>query len=215
MINKFNLLIMKFTYLIVFILALSFLNAQDNSGSSIITDDLMEQMNQKSEKDLIRVNIRLTEQYDINNIKNALLTMDKEDRRYFVINELKAFRDETQKDILNFIEAKMQFKQARLIHSLWITNTVTCFATKDVINELALRGDIDRIDWDEERNMLIEDDFKSGGDTDDSKGGKEITWNVTHLNVTDVWALGFDGTGIIVGVLEPTQTTPLVPPVKV
>ncbi|MCD4682599.1 MAG: S8 family serine peptidase, partial [Bacteroidales bacterium] len=193
---------MKFTYLVLFMLAFSFLNAQDYSGSSVITDDLLEQMNQKSEKDLIRINIRLTEQYDINNIKNALLDMDKEERRYFVINELKAFRDETQKDILNFIEAKMQYKQARLIRSLWITNTVTCVATKDVIDELAIRSDIDRIDWDEDRKMLINDNIPGSDNPGDPLGGKEITWNVTHLNVTDVWALGFDGTGVIVGVLD-------------
>ncbi len=191
---------MKFTYLIVFILAFSFMYAQDNSGSSVITDALSEQMDQKSESDLIQINIRLSEQYNLNNIKSELAIMEKEEQRDFVINELQAFRDESQAEILQFIRIKNRDGKTELIHSLWITNTITCLATKDVINELAQRMDIDRIDWDEERKMLIGDNKSGSGGSDN--GGKEITWNVTHIDATDVWALGYTGAGIVVGVLD-------------
>lgn len=33
-------------------------------------------------------------------------------------------------------------------------------------------------------------------------GSKEITWNVLKINATDVWALGINGEGIIVSVID-------------
>ena len=193
---------MKLFKLTLLILAFAFISVQDLVGSSVITDALSEQMDQKSETELIRINIRMNEQYNLNNIKSELLTMEKEERRDFVISELQSFRDESQGEILQFIRIKNRDGKTELIHSLWITNTITCMATKDVINELAQRMDIDRIDWDEKRKMLIGDNMSEPGISGNPDGGKEITWNVSHIDATDVWALGFTGAGIVVGVLD-------------
>ncbi|MBN2175138.1 MAG: S8 family serine peptidase [Bacteroidales bacterium] len=193
---------MKIKFLLVFALVAAFIVAQGQTSSSVITPQLTEQMNQKSGNVMIRINIRMAEQFDLSTIQNALNTMDKNDKRLFVVNELKAFRDESQADLLNFIDSKIQKKQARLIHSLWITNTVTCFATKEAINELASRTDIDRIDWDEERKMLIGDNRPEPAIPGDPDGTEEITWNVSILNVPSVWSLGFTGTGVTVAVID-------------
>jgi hypothetical protein len=176
--------------------------AQEKPIGSMVTNDLIEQMNQKSADELIRINIRLKNQYDLQNLNDALANMDKTARRALVVNELKTFSNQTQKGILSLIEAKTEKNQAQLIYSLWINNVITCLASKEVIYELSLRNDIDRIDWDEERNMLIEQESFSSNEPEDSKGTNEITWNVTKLNVPAVWALGFTGSGVKVGVLD-------------
>ncbi len=193
---------MKQFLLFAFLFFSSLLIAQEKPIGSVVTNDLIQQMDQKTEGELIRINIRLKNQYDIQNLNDALASMDKTARRALVINELKTFSNQTQKDILKLIEARSEKNQAKLIYSLWINNVVTCEATRQVIYELSHRNDIDRIDWDEERNMLMEDDFMSENDDENLKGVQEITWNVTKINVTNVWALGFTGSGVMVGIID-------------
>ncbi len=178
------------------------LMAQEKSLGSIVTKDLKEQMDQNKDNELIRINIRLIDQYDLQNLNDALVNLDRTARRAVVINELKSFRDKSQKGILTYLETKYGQNKAQLIYSLWITNVITCMASNDVIYDLSQRIDIDRIDWDESRKMIIENEILPEDDPEGGNGGKEITWNVTKVNAPAVWALGYTGAGIIVGVLD-------------
>ena len=86
-----------------------------------------------------------------------------------------------------------------VIHRFWIVNVVTCMASEAVIYDLAMRSDIERIDIDEERNMLINEPAASPNPI---MGIDEITYNVLKVNAPDVWALGFTGEGIVVSVID-------------
>jgi serine protease AprX len=178
------------------------LMAQEASHVSSVTSELKVQMDQNKDNELIRINIRLKSQYDLQNINEALANLDRTARRAVVINELKSFSENSQKGILNYLEKKSRQNQVKLIYSLWITNVITCLASNDAINELSLRNDIDRIDWDEERKMIIDNEISLSDEPEGGNGTKEITWNVTKVNVPAVWALGYTGAGIKVGVLD-------------
>ena len=178
------------------------LMAQEKPLGSIVTKDLKEQMDQNKDNELIRINIRLIDQYDLQNLSDALENLDRTARRAVVISELKSFRDKSQKDILTYLETQSGQNKAQLIYSLWITNVITCMASNDVIYDLSKRIDIDRIDWDESRKMIIDEETAFEDVPDEAKGGKEITWNVTKVNAPAVWALGYTGAGIKVGVLD-------------
>ena len=193
---------MKNILLLIVLFISSFAIAQDKQIGSIVTADLIQQIEQNTENDLIRINIRLKEQYNIQNLSTQILGLDKAARRAVVVSELKEFTSQSQRGVLNLIETKSKNNQAKLIYSLWINNVVTCYATKDVIYELSFRNDIDRIDWDEKRMLLINNNEPNSKDPGNPNGSKEITWNVTQLDVTDVWDLGYTGAGITVGVLD-------------
>jgi subtilisin family serine protease len=188
-----------FLSLFFFTLALS---AQEKMIGNSVTKDLLDQMEQTSENELIRINIRLTNQFDVQNLEEAFPALDRPGRRALVTNELKSFSQRTQKGVLDLIDQRSKTNEAELIYSLWINNVITAMASKDLIFELSQRSDIDRIDWDEERNLLMAQESLLAGGDDSPEGTLEITYNVNIMNVPAVWAAGFEGEGVVVGVID-------------
>lgn len=176
--------------------------AQEKPIGSSVTKDLIEKMDQNKNNELIRINIRMASQFDIQNIDNALASLSREERKVFVAGELKDFTARTQKGVIAYLDHKVKENEAQIIYSLWINNVITCLASNEVISDLSRRSDIDRIDWDEERKMIIDHEILPSDEPEGGNGGKEITWNVTKVNVPAVWALGYNGAGIKVGVLD-------------
>ncbi len=195
----------KFT-LIIFLLEITIITkfsfSQEMHLGFSLTKDLIEQMNQNKNDELIRINIRLASQFDIQNLNAALLNLDRQGRRELVVKELKDFSERTQKGILAYLDAKIQENQAQLIFKLWINNVITCMASNEVIATLSQRNDIDRIDWDESRKMIVDSEILPAEEPEGGNGGKEITWNVSKVNAPAVWALGYTGAGIKVGVID-------------
>jgi hypothetical protein len=164
----------KFTLLLSLLSIIFFSNfvfSQEKALGSFITSALKEQMDQNKDNELIRINIRLIDQYDIQNLNIALANSERTARRAMVINELKSFRDKSQKEILTYLATKSGQNKAQLIYSLWITNVITCMASNDVIYDLSHRNDIDRIDWDESRKMIIDEETAFEDDPAEAKGG--------------------------------------------
>ena len=190
----------KLTILFFVLMSLSII-AQEKPQTSSITDDLASYLDQRSD-DLIRINIRLKDQYNTCSLKNELSLLDRAQRRELVKSELKAFSQNSQADLLNYLENKSNYNEAKVIHRFWITNVITCMASEEVIYELALRSDISRIDIDEERNLLSNEPVENKPLSSPLMGVDEITYNVLKVNAPDVWALGFTGEGIVVSVID-------------
>ncbi|RLD41947.1 MAG: hypothetical protein DRI88_12100, partial [Bacteroidetes bacterium] len=176
--------------------------AQKNSEYRPVTDDLMAYLNERSDKELVRINIRLKDQYDIQSLSGKLAVLDYAQKRELVVSELKTFSQNAQADLLNYLESKSYYSEAEIIHRFWIANVVSCMASESVIYELASRSDIARIDIDEERNLLINEPVSELVASDPVKGVDEITYNVNIVNAPAVWALGFTGEGVIVAVID-------------
>jgi len=145
----------KLTILFCVLISLSIM-AQEKSKQSPITNDLIAYIDQRSD-DLFRINIRLKDNYNTQSLKSELSLLDRAQRKELVKSELKAFSQNSQTDLLNYLESKSYYNEAKVIHRFWITNVITCMASEEVIYELALRSDIDRIDIDEERNLLCDE----------------------------------------------------------
>jgi len=188
---------MKNLTILFFVLISLSIMAQEKSQNYPITNDLIAYIDQRSD-DLIRINIRLKDQYNTQSLKSELSLLDRAQRRELVKSELKVFSLNSQADLLNYLESKSYYNEAKVIHRFWITNVITCMASEEVIYELALRSDIDRIDIDEERNLLMNEPASPGP----AMGIDEITYNVLKVNAPDVWALGFTGEGIVVSVID-------------
>ena len=160
-----------------------------------LTTQLKKELLKKDEVEFIRINIRLEKQYNTTQLIEDAKKFDKNERRKYVIRELTTFSHETQTDILDFL--KQNSNSVKDIKPLWVTNVISCKATKGIINQLAERDDINRIDYDEFRKMI------TTKQEDKSKNNeKEITWNITRVNADDVWSLGYDGNGVLVSVLD-------------
>ena len=191
---------MKNFYILLFSLLFSVVIANDNNKESIITKDLQGHMEQKNNDELIRVNIRFKEQANLLNRYAELQEMELEKRRSLVVNELKTYAKDSQKDLISFL-GQQKSSEYKLVYQLWITNVVTCYLSESLIEQLSLRDDIDRIDIDESR-QLISEKAKMIPFEPSEKGEDEITYNVSKVNADDVWALGYTGEGVIVSVLD-------------
>jgi subtilisin family serine protease len=187
----------------VFIIFISSnIEAQERRIGSPITKQLSDQMARMDENALIRVNIRLADQIDLRYIDENYPDLDKKSRRKLVRAELKSFTERTQKEILNLIDEKSRSGEAKLIYSLSINNVITCMASKAFILELSKRTDIDRIDWDVTRKGTCDIKSLPLKNIREVKLPEVIPYHVSIMNVPAVWALGFKGQGIVVGVLD-------------
>jgi len=90
----------------------------------------------------------------------------------------------------------------KLVRQLWIVNVITAYVDKATIYELAQRDDIDRIDIDEDRQLIESFDPKPEPFVPGTKDINEITYNVLKVNANEVWDLGYTGQGVIVSVID-------------
>ncbi len=176
--------------------------AQEKSNLNLLTNDLQEFMLQSKDNDFIPINIILTEKYPTSQLFSQSARMSSSEKREFVKSELKSFSNRSQFDLRTYLSEKANSSAVRLGHNFWITNVISCEATKDVINELSLRNDIEAIDHDEVRYMLFGEEPEQYVIPNSMRGTQEITYNVTKVNAPDVWDLGFTGQGVVVAVLD-------------
>ncbi|MCL2289667.1 MAG: S8 family serine peptidase [Bacteroidetes bacterium] len=159
---------------------------------------LQEEMLLRNQEELIRVNIILKAQYDQLELRSkAENYRKKEDKRAFVVNELKNHSKETQQEVMSYLNHFAKNESVTDITSFWIFNGITCYATKEVIEALSYLDDVLIIGFDKEDKWIPEYDEPRS-----VEGSKELTYNVLKVNAHLVWDLGYTGEGIIVGVLD-------------
>lgn len=185
--------------LLLLITVFAFIFAENEN---VITTQLNKKMTDTPDTEYIRINIAMKDNYEVQELFRATQNLSKEERREFVTNELKLFCKNSQLGIISTLETFRKNGNVRDINPLWITNLVNCYATSDVIREISNRADIQSIDWDEMRKILIEPDTSDEQISEGNSRDREITWNVTIVNADDVWSLGYTGDGITVAVLD-------------
>ena len=191
--------IVKFTFmrrliysLIIALFVCNYTYAQNN----VIDQELQEILNQKSEEK-ISINIIFKSQLDRTDlIERSKHFIDKETRRQAVIKELKNFSTESQYDVLSIIKSAESKSEASNIVCHWLSNSITCTTTKEVIEELSKHDDILLIGYNCDRNVLL------GEVSGVSRTGKEITENLVQVNAPKVWEQGYTGEGVLVAILD-------------
>jgi len=168
--------------------------AQNNAKIDV---GLQQEMRLREENELIRINIILNQQYDQTEMRNKSSAFPiKEDKRAFVVGELKRFAEETQQGVIDFLSA---FPAVSELQSFWIANFINCYADIEVIRELSIHPDVLLIGFDKEYQWLSEE--KLPREIIDAT--REITYNVQKVNANLVWnLLGYTGENIIVAILD-------------
>lgn len=165
-----------------------------------IQPELQRQMLTSFSTDLIPVFILVQGELDTEWIISITVDMTRAERQQFVVDALKERAEISQKPVLFELES-FSSSQVANIHTLWLANSIYCEATQDVIRQMANRSDVTLVERGTYENSgLIEPvEIHSPSRTELDKG---IAWGVTQINADDVWALGYDGTGVIVGVID-------------
>ncbi|MCF7858645.1 MAG: S8 family serine peptidase [Candidatus Cloacimonetes bacterium] len=172
--------------------------------ANMITPQLTEKMNDSSDNEFIKVNIFLEETYPPQKLISESSGLAKLDKRQYVTSTLKEFSVTSQSDLICFLNEMKTASEVKNIKQLWIVNVVNCEMTKNAIEILTTREDIRSIDYDEKRNILLTPTVNKNVSKylHEQRDCREITWNVLKVNADDVWSQGYDGSGVIVAVLD-------------
>ncbi|MCF8366119.1 MAG: S8 family serine peptidase [Bacteroidales bacterium] len=172
------------------------------STSKVITSHLQEQMQQVNNDDFIRINITLHEQFDSQKLISQAQSLVGEARREYVVSVLKDFSALSQQGVVAQLNELQRASTVQKVTTYWIANVINCYATPEAIKALENLQDIASIDYDEYRVMLDPNESKNAFTVEGNPGDREITWNVLKINADDVWALGYNGEGVIVAVID-------------
>lgn len=181
----------KLFYCLILLLASNIINAQCKIGP-----ELQDFLNKKSGES-VSVNIIFKTQLDIQELRDrADHSSDKTIKRERVIEELKLFSEETQKNVLSIIRNEESKGEVRNIISHWLSNSITCETTEDVIRLISQCDEILIIDKNSDREALLETTVAADESTN------EITDNIVKINAPEVWEQGYTGKGVLVAILD-------------
>ncbi|MFP4470587.1 MAG: S8 family serine peptidase [Bacteroidales bacterium] len=172
------------------------------AGQEIITPQLNEKIQSVNPGEFIRINITLRDKFDSQRLITEVRSMSKEERRAHVISVLKDFSSLSQEGVVAELNNLERSARVSAVKTFWIANVINCMATPEAIADLAKRSDIASIDHDEYRIVLDPRENENAFFVEGVPGSREITWNVLKINADEVWALGLNGEGIIVSVID-------------
>ncbi len=182
---------MKFTVLLL-ITALA-------ASAGTIQPELQQQMMTTPATDLLPVFILVQGELDTEWIDAVTADMTREVRQQFVVEALKERAEISQAPVLSELEM-FTSAQVENVKTLWLANAIYCEATHAVIRQMANRSDVTLIERGTYENSGLIEPVEV---TEPASGGTDaLAWGVAKINADDVWALGYDGSGVIVGIID-------------
>ncbi len=158
---------------------------------------LRQEMEQRGDDEKINVVVIMKSQYDRQQLgRRAANYVTRSERREFVVNELKQFAEASQYDLRRSLDEMERNDMTTAPKIIWMANALYFSATKQSINDLAMRRDIEIIGLDERRYVLFDEEPRPVRMT------RAIATNVTQVNANQVWNLGYTGQGVVVAVID-------------
>ena len=138
--------------------------------------------------------ILLADQADVS---AAYEMKDQDARGWFVYNTLTQHAARTQAGLQAFLTA-----QGASYQSFWAANMIVATADRSLVESLAARADVARIDSNKPARWIEDPEVANFGVVPNSNVPTTAEWGVLNVNAPSVWALGFTGQGMVVGDLD-------------
>ena len=153
--------------------------------------------NNSKDNPTYRIIVTMSEQYDQATMEQLTHFMSRQEKREFVVNEMKIFTGNSQAAVM---EAISNGKSIINMTQFWIFNGFTCEAAAEDVAMLSNRSDVGMISNNNEIQMIPEE-----WNPVPSKA-KGNAWNVTKVRADEVWTMngdsGYTGNGIVVAVID-------------
>jgi predicted GH43/DUF377 family glycosyl hydrolase len=133
--------------------------------------------------------VMLTEQADLS---GALALATKEEKGWYVYQQLTATAERTQPPLRAYLD-----RQGVPYQSYWIRNMIRVQADAALVQALARRPEVARIDY--HYPVDLESILFNEPASDQPSA---IGWNIQRVRADDVWAMGIDGDGVLVGIID-------------
>ena len=148
----------------------------------------------------IKINIVLKAQsnaMELNRMASDLPT--KAERRLFVVNALKRQAEESQIDLMNYLNAFEINGVVEEVRPLWLVNSVSCYADEWLVDEIAKRDDVLAVYKVVEFSLPEEENITISAERGD---GREIAENILKVNADQVWDLGYTGEDVLIAIID-------------
>jgi serine protease AprX len=120
---------------------------------------------------------------------------DQDARGWFVYNTLTRHAARTQTDLQALLKSRGVDYQ-----SFWAANMLVASADRALVEQLVARPDVARVDSNRPTRWIEDPIVEKFGVVPNSTTAVE--WGVQNVNAPALWALGFTGTGIVIGGLD-------------
>ncbi len=176
----------KKSMMVIFIsfLLLSMTGAAVRAGE--ISPDLQNMLAGAADDDPMRVIIRLKGIIELGAYKDP----DKALRRSKLIKALKVKTDASQKSLKKFL--KDNGLMDKDVEVLWLINGVAVTVPAAMVEPLAARSDVEKVDF----------DAAVAAPAGISSPSATPEWNIEMIRAPEFWALGHDGDGVVVASLD-------------
>ncbi len=145
---------------------------------------------------MVPVIVRMSVQANLKATTEGIPGRNKLVRLKKVMQSLKKTALERQGSIIDVIKKEQVSGQVEDFTPFWIFNGLFLKATPEVVKMLALRDDVDLIT--EDFSIPVPSFVKSSPLQVDAP----YVWNIEKIRAQEVWDLGYDGSGVVVGILD-------------
>ena len=181
---------------LLFILVLVCSFVVSYAQKTVIDDELQEILN-RNDSEMINVNIIMKSQLEPSLLQTRVENItDRKERREVVVSELKSFAEKSQNDVMSIIKSAEMRGDAKKIKSHWLSNSITCTISSEMIALLSAHDDIAIIGCNSDKYALWEEEAESVSTT------RSVANNITQVHADDVWAQGYTGKGVLVAILD-------------
>jgi subtilisin family serine protease len=181
---------------LVTILVIILIQIASHAYAGELSPGLSERLQYVNHKEYLPVIVRMADQADLNTATQDIMGRNKALRSRNVIRSLQATATEKQQDLITFLNKEKVLGNVIHYTSFWIFNGLSLKATHEVIRRIASRDDVDTISEDlsiPPPVLLPSTPYQS-----DSL----YTRNIEKVRAQEVWDMGFDGSGVVVGIFD-------------
>ncbi len=167
------------------------------AGAALVQPELLDALDNAGAGEKLPVEFFMKAQMNALDLDGSIAEMPKPLRRARVAEVLEEFSAASQRELLAALAAGAAAGKVEDVRSLWLCNMVSCWATKEVIFEMAGRADVELVLYSKVPVELGEIDLSVPAAAADA-----IEPNMVVTNVRGAWAQGYHGEGVVVGVVD-------------
>ncbi|MFZ7946334.1 S8 family serine peptidase [Neobacillus sp. 19] len=135
-------------------------------------------------------------------VQKATPAKTKSLKRNTIVSELKATAQETQSDVLAFLQEQEKAGKAKDVHSYYIVNAIAVTATEEVMEKAAAFAEVEKILPNETRQLFVPEKSAATAVQEPAAETTAIEWNIDRVGAPAVWEMGIDGSGVVIGSID-------------
>ena len=178
------------------LLALALLAAGLPASAGSISPELQQRLDSAAPADFVPVIVELVAQGHPAQAAAGAARNDRHGRGRAVVQELQDTANRTQGQVRALIAREEAAGNARNVKSFWVINGFALSAHPDAIARIAAHGDVNRVRFD---RKIPAPHLTPSSISTTPPSTTDPVWNIAQIRAPDVWNLGYDGTGVVVG----------------